>query len=190
VRLLVTTAQTRTRRVTSTGAGHLEPYSLRSAARRRRDRCGQNKKVSAEVRSVWVGTVCEEVSGERLCQLRRRDARWAEVLPGLRGRRWPRRPARPVGRSGGRSFCGECGTSLAAVTSRVASISGSRGQGGPVAERRVTSVLFGDLVGFTPLSESRDTEDVRELLSRYFAQCRLVIGRYGGVVDKFKGARS
>ena len=34
----------------------------------------------------------------------------------------------------------------------------------PVAERRVTSVLFGDLVGFTTLSESRDSEDVRELL--------------------------
>jgi class 3 adenylate cyclase len=56
-----------------------------------------------------------------------------------------------------------------------------------VAERRVTSVLFGDLVGFTPLSESKDSEEVRELLSTYFAQCRLVIGRYGGVVEKFIG---
>jgi class 3 adenylate cyclase len=37
-----------------------------------------------------------------------------------------------------------------------------------VAERRVCSVLFCDLVGFTPLSQARDPEDVRELLSRYF----------------------
>jgi class 3 adenylate cyclase len=57
----------------------------------------------------------------------------------------------------------------------------------PLAERRVTSVLFGDLVGFTPLSESKDSEEVRELLSTYFAQCRVVIGRYGGVVEKFIG---
>ena len=32
-----------------------------------------------------------------------------------------------------------------------------------------------------------DAEEVRELLSTYFAQCRVVIGRYGGVVEKFIG---
>jgi len=57
----------------------------------------------------------------------------------------------------------------------------------PVAERRITSVLFGDLVGFTPLSESRDAEDVRELLSKYFDTARTLIERYGGVVEKFIG---
>jgi class 3 adenylate cyclase len=56
-----------------------------------------------------------------------------------------------------------------------------------VAERRVCSVLFCDVAGFTPLSESRDPEAVRELLSRYFAVARTVIGRYGGVVEKFIG---
>ena len=59
--------------------------------------------------------------------------------------------------------------------------------GEPVAERRVCSVLFCDLVGFTPLSESRDPESVRELLSEYFGLARTVIGRYGGVVEKFIG---
>ncbi len=57
----------------------------------------------------------------------------------------------------------------------------------PVAERRVCSVLFCDVVGFTPLSEARDPEAVRELLSQYFAVARTVIGRYGGVVEKFIG---
>jgi class 3 adenylate cyclase/predicted ATPase len=57
----------------------------------------------------------------------------------------------------------------------------------PVAERRVCSVIFCDLVGFTPLSEGRDPEEVRELLSGYFAAARTVIGRYGGVVEKFIG---
>jgi class 3 adenylate cyclase/tetratricopeptide (TPR) repeat protein len=51
----------------------------------------------------------------------------------------------------------------------------------------VCSVLFCDVVGFTPLSESRDPEAVRELLSRYFEIARTVIGRYGGVVEKFIG---
>ncbi len=49
------------------------------------------------------------------------------------------------------------------------------------------SVLFADLVGFTTLSESRDPEEVRELLSRYFDRCRRLIELYGGVVEKFIG---
>ena len=49
------------------------------------------------------------------------------------------------------------------------------------------AVLFCDVVGFTPLSEARDPEAVRELLSQYFGVARTVIGRYGGVVEKFIG---
>jgi class 3 adenylate cyclase len=56
-----------------------------------------------------------------------------------------------------------------------------------VAERRTTSVLFGDLVSFTTLSEARDAEDVRMLLSEYFSVARTVVGRYGGTVEKFIG---
>jgi class 3 adenylate cyclase/predicted ATPase len=51
----------------------------------------------------------------------------------------------------------------------------------------VCSVLFCDVVGFTPLSEARDPEAVRELLSEYFELARTVIGRYGGTVEKFIG---
>ncbi len=82
----------------------------------------------------------------------------------------------------GVKFCGECGTSL----------------GGPAApapaepevaasERRLVSVLFADLVGFTALSETRDSEDTRELLSRYFDTSRRLIELYGGTVEKFIG---
>jgi class 3 adenylate cyclase len=46
--------------------------------------------------------------------------------------------------------------------------------------RRLVSVLFADLVGFTTLSEHRDPEQVRELLSAYFE-------RYGGTVENFIG---
>jgi class 3 adenylate cyclase len=51
----------------------------------------------------------------------------------------------------------------------------------------VCSVLFCDVAGFTPLSESRDPEAVRELLSGYFEMARTIIGRYGGVAEKFIG---
>jgi class 3 adenylate cyclase/tetratricopeptide (TPR) repeat protein len=56
-----------------------------------------------------------------------------------------------------------------------------------VAQRRLVSVLFADLVGFTSLSEHRDPEEVRELLSVYFERCRSLIERYGGTVEKFIG---
>jgi class 3 adenylate cyclase/tetratricopeptide (TPR) repeat protein len=48
-------------------------------------------------------------------------------------------------------------------------------------------VLFADLVGFTTLAETRDSEEVRDLLTRYFDACQTVTGRYGGVVEKFIG---
>jgi class 3 adenylate cyclase/predicted ATPase len=51
----------------------------------------------------------------------------------------------------------------------------------------LVSVLFADLVGFTALSESRDPEEVRELLSRYFESCRRLVELYGGTVEKFIG---
>jgi class 3 adenylate cyclase/tetratricopeptide (TPR) repeat protein len=91
----------------------------------------------------------------------------------------------------GARFCAECATPLAAgATPSSASIqlpgSGSS-PAEPVAERRLVSVLFADLVGFTTLVEGRDAEDTRELLSRYFDLTRDVIARYGGTVEKFIG---
>jgi hypothetical protein len=62
----------------------------------------------------------------------------------------------------GDKFCGACGTALVTTAPEPA----------PVSERRLVSVLFADLVGFTTLSEHRDPEEVRELLSRYFDRCR------------------
>ena len=57
----------------------------------------------------------------------------------------------------------------------------------PASERRLVSVLFADLVGFTAASEKRDAEETRELLSRYFDTCRRLIELYGGTVEKFIG---
>src|SRR4029077_5812628 len=57
----------------------------------------------------------------------------------------------------------------------------------PVAERRHVTVLFADLVGFTPFAEERDAEEVREVLTRYFDMARGIIDSYGGTVEKFIG---
>ncbi|MGA8296209.1 MAG: adenylate/guanylate cyclase domain-containing protein [Acidimicrobiales bacterium] len=87
-------------------------------------------------------------------------------------------------------FCSECGTTLAAVGQPVASAARTNAISpatGGTSELRHVSVLFCDLVGFTPLSESKDPEDVRELLSGYFDLARSIVGRYGGTVEKFIG---
>jgi class 3 adenylate cyclase len=54
-------------------------------------------------------------------------------------------------------------------------------------ERKVVTVLFADLVGFTARAERLDPEDVRAILSPYFARVRTEIEAYGGTVEKFIG---
>jgi class 3 adenylate cyclase/tetratricopeptide (TPR) repeat protein len=54
-------------------------------------------------------------------------------------------------------------------------------------ERRIVTVLFADLVGFTTLSEAYDAEDVAAIQDRYFGAVRETIGRYGGRLEKFIG---
>jgi len=101
-------------------------------------------------------------------------------------------------------FCGECATPLRPAETAAARLSAPARPStaavlGPavpapaeqtaahVAERRLVSVLFADLVGFTPFAEERDAEEVRDTLSRYFELASDVIARYGGTVEKFIG---
>ncbi len=81
-------------------------------------------------------------------------------------------------------FCVECGHALQSPQAEITAVTE---RPAPAAERRLVSVLFADLVGFTSLSESRDAEEVRELLSRYFDTCRRLVELYGGTVEKFIG---
>ena len=89
----------------------------------------------------------------------------------------------------GERFCGECGSALSAgvAAARPAITPNHIDATARSAERRHVTVLFADLVGFTPLSQQRDAEDVRDLLSRYFDTARTIIARYGGTVEKFIG---
>src|SRR5207247_1350729 len=83
-------------------------------------------------------------------------------------------------------FCGECGALLTQSSTTAAAAPGAL-RGPATAERRLVSIMFADLVGFTSLSETRDPEDVRELLTEYFDTATRIVSRYGGVVEKFIG---
>jgi class 3 adenylate cyclase len=83
-------------------------------------------------------------------------------------------------------FCNHCGAALD-ETAALPTPAPQAVAAQSVSERRLVSVLFADLVGFTSASEKRDAEETRELLSRYFETCRRLIELYGGTVEKFIG---
>src|SRR3982751_7089691 len=56
-----------------------------------------------------------------------------------------------------------------------------------VVERRIVTILFADLVGFTSLSEQLDPEDVTLVQDSYFTLVRETIERHGGLLEKFIG---
>ncbi|MFN2418077.1 MAG: AAA family ATPase [Candidatus Limnocylindria bacterium] len=91
-------------------------------------------------------------------------------------------PSCGTGNSSSAKFCSECATALAPSQG-----SGNAPAKPPVAERRLVTVLFADIVGFTPFAEERDAEEVRETLLSYFEIARETVERYGGTVEKFIG---
>jgi class 3 adenylate cyclase len=73
----------------------------------------------------------------------------------------------------GAKFCHECGAPMSAPALGT--------------ERKVVSVIFCDLVGFTSRSESADPEDVLATVRPYHALLRKEIESFGGTVEKFIG---
>jgi class 3 adenylate cyclase/tetratricopeptide (TPR) repeat protein len=59
--------------------------------------------------------------------------------------------------------------------------------GRPRRERKVVTVLFADLVGFTSRAERLDPEDVEAILRPYHSRLRAELERFGGTVEKFIG---
>ncbi|HEY7107697.1 MAG TPA: adenylate/guanylate cyclase domain-containing protein [Acidimicrobiia bacterium] len=80
-------------------------------------------------------------------------------------------------------FCSNCGTALAGTASSPAPTAAAT----PVVERRVATVVFADLSGFTSMSGETDPEEVRALVDRCMSLLSEIVGRFGGTVDKFIG---
>lgn len=74
------------------------------------------------------------------------------------------------------NFCSRCGQRLQAGAVDAA-----------MGDRRVVTVLFADVSGFTAMSEQLDPEAVTEIINQCFAALTAPIYRYGGVVDKYIG---
>jgi len=106
---------------------------------------------------------------------------------------------------GSPKFCPECGFALQGAVPAVQAtatngapyvapqpaaapaVAPDAGSASTVSERKLVSVLFADLVGFTTMSEVRDAEAVREQLTEYFGVAQEIVTRYGGAVEKFIG---
>jgi class 3 adenylate cyclase/tetratricopeptide (TPR) repeat protein len=75
----------------------------------------------------------------------------------------------------GARFCNACGAPLTPDAAA------------PREERKIVTVLFCDLVGSTAKAERLDPEDVRAMLSPYYARLRAELEKLGGTVEKFIG---
>src|SRR2546429_5150700 len=69
-------------------------------------------------------------------------------------------------------LCGFCGTPLAPALP-------------PREVRKTVTVVFSDLAGSTDLGDRVDSESLRELINRYFAEMRGVLEQHGGVIEKY-----
>ena len=73
----------------------------------------------------------------------------------------------------GAKFCDNCAAALPAEAVREV--------------RKVVTVLFCDVTGSTAMGERLDPEQLRGVMSDYFAVARAAIERHGGTVEKFIG---
>lgn len=108
----------------------------------------------------------------------------------------------------GAKFCPECGTKVGGAAAPApapaptpvpappappappARVSGALSAVEPSeikSDRRVVTVLFTDVSGFTAMSEKLDPEEVTEIVNQFFAVLTEPIYRFGGVVDKYIG---
>jgi class 3 adenylate cyclase/tetratricopeptide (TPR) repeat protein len=79
----------------------------------------------------------------------------------------------------GQRFCGQCGTPLEGASAPPVPVA--------VEERKLATVLFADVVGFTSLAERTDAEAVARTVDSAFRRLGDVVAEYGGTVDKYMG---
>lgn len=86
-------------------------------------------------------------------------------------------------------YCTECGTALAAAGAAPAAAPDGIAVEVPLLaeERRLVTALFADVVGFTPLSERLDPEEVRDLMLDTFREFARIVREHGGRIEKYIG---
>jgi class 3 adenylate cyclase len=82
----------------------------------------------------------------------------------------------------GMRFCGGCGGRLEDLPAAAAPTAPK-----DTAQRRRMTALFCDLVGSTPLVQSLDAEDFREVLTGYQQACVRAIERFDGYTARYVG---
>ena len=87
-------------------------------------------------------------------------------------------------------FCKNCGINLAVPTSPSQILSQqnlTQTTASMQGERRLVTVMFADISGFTAMAESMDSEVVRDMMNACFERLVPIVQKYGGTVDKFIG---
>ena len=80
-------------------------------------------------------------------------------------------------------FCGGCGKQLNSVDASVAPRSVS-----PLVEgRRVVTILFADLSGYTQLSSELDAEELHRVVQAFFDRLESIVTGLGGTVERYIG---
>src|SRR5437870_1655864 len=77
-------------------------------------------------------------------------------------------------------FCGNCGSALLPAASQSPERSS-------VAERKLLTILFADVVGSTAMAEKLDPEDITEIMNGAFALFNAAVVKYGGTVARLMG---
>jgi class 3 adenylate cyclase/tetratricopeptide (TPR) repeat protein len=72
------------------------------------------------------------------------------------------------------TFCAHCGSPLSPTPA-------------PTTSRKVVTVLFSDVSGFTALGERLDPESLQQLMSRWFGETRRIIKHHDGTIEKYMG---
>lgn len=78
-------------------------------------------------------------------------------------------------------------SAIAALREQLSQLRPDADKGATLDERKLVTILFADIAGFTALSEKLDPEEVRRLINACFDRLVPIVQKYGGTIDKFIG---